>query len=209
MVISFKESLTERTSNPLVSSYIFFILAMNWKILVILLFGEGDISDRMRLIETHSYHAAITLIVPLVLSILYVFLMPKISLYIQIFQEKTLTEQKQRKIDNELQLATARKKIIEETVSAEQVRNRIKLDLKEREAEIDEKIKNDEHQRKYDLLNHEHNIEIRRVELERDEYESRNQNLIKETKTLKSEISRLIKDNNNLNLTISKFNKQI
>lgn len=207
LIISFRESTIERVRNPLLSSYLFFLIAINWRVPVILLFGEGNITERMRLIDTYSYTLFYTLTIPLVLAILYVLLMPWITLLIQNHQEKPLIEQKKRKIEQELEMATDRKKIIEETVSSEMIRSRVKLDMKEREIELDKAQKDDEHKRKVELIMKEYELNIRKVEMERDEFAYKIQNLNNEIQNLKSENSTLIKETNSLSQTIIRLKK--
>ncbi|HHG8599742.1 hypothetical protein [Morganella morganii] len=76
------ETMIERVKNPIVGSFIFSWLFFNWKIILILLFSDKEIDDKINSISALiSYES---FIFPLVFAFLYSWLLPAFSLGIDI-----------------------------------------------------------------------------------------------------------------------------
>ncbi|REL20499.1 hypothetical protein DYH52_02650 [Morganella morganii] len=76
------ETMIERVKNPIVGSFIFSWLFFNWKVILILLFGDKEIDDKINSISALISYKSF--LFPLVFAFLYSWLLPAFSLGIDI-----------------------------------------------------------------------------------------------------------------------------
>ncbi|WP_060873834.1 hypothetical protein [Myroides odoratus] len=72
----------ERLKNPFVGSFIISFIAFNWKPILIVIFSNIPIEDRVSYVSNNYSDVAYLLVLPLLLSLFYVLFLPKIMCWI-------------------------------------------------------------------------------------------------------------------------------
>lgn len=76
LVISFFETSKERLKNPAISAFILSWLAINWRIVLILVFSDTSIEERIDLIEECYFDQIFNLWAPLGFALFYLLILP-------------------------------------------------------------------------------------------------------------------------------------
>lgn len=138
IINSFKAHLYERTSSPLIGSFIFYWVVCNYKLVIVLLDGDLKANEKFELIKTlypqniwtpwegFDIHYSALLgngfLIPLVISLIYIFAIPKPAKFIYKFWkqgQKEILDIKQR-IDDETPLTKEQsKKIRQDMINLE------------------------------------------------------------------------------------------
>lgn len=78
--------MVERVKSPIVGTFIFAWFFYNWKIILILLFGKGDVENKIDIIS--SYVTAKSFYYPFSFAVLYCILIPIVTLFIDVLLRK-------------------------------------------------------------------------------------------------------------------------
>jgi hypothetical protein len=132
IINSFKAHLYERTASPLIGSFIFYWLICNYKLIVILLTGDLKVEEKFDLIKTIYPQDTLTLwpgfeihyytllgnglLIPLLITLIYIFLLPIPSKYIYEYwknKQKEIQKIKQ-KIEDDTPLTNKQSKEIKQ-----------------------------------------------------------------------------------------------
>ena len=76
MVVSVFETSKDRLKNPIIGAFVLSWLAINWRIVMILLFSSEKIEDKINYIETHYFYINYNLWIPLGFAIFYILALP-------------------------------------------------------------------------------------------------------------------------------------
>jgi|GEM_PF-1922202 len=95
LIKDFLNSSKERVKNPLSGSFLWSFIIFNWRPFLFLIFSDVSIENKIIIIN-HEYCSFWSLVVPLIFSILYTLLMPKITLFI----DEILAETKVNKVNH-------------------------------------------------------------------------------------------------------------
>ncbi len=134
IINSFKAHLYDRTSSPLVGSFIFYWLVCNYKFVMVIFDGDLKVIEKFEVIKTLYPQDVFTLwtgfkinyytllgnglLIPLIISLIYIFLVPYPSKYIYEFwknKQKEIHDIKQ-KIDDETPLTKEQSKKIRQDI---------------------------------------------------------------------------------------------
>lgn len=122
IINSFKANLYERTSSPLVGSFIFYWVLCNYKFILVILDGDLKVLDKFKIIDASIYpqfidKVFIGLVYPLILTLIYIFIIPYFTKFVYKYshqKQKELKEIKQ-KIDEATPMSKEQsKKILED-----------------------------------------------------------------------------------------------
>ncbi len=70
------DSYKERLKNPLLSSFLFSWLIVNWKVVLVIVFSEISVLDRIRVVDSEYSEMKYLLWLPICASMFYVILLP-------------------------------------------------------------------------------------------------------------------------------------
>lgn len=156
IINSFKAHLYDRTSNPLVGSFIFYWLICNYKLVIVLLDGDLKANEKFDLIDTlypTFIESGLTgFLLPLVLTLAYIYIVPYPAKKIYEFwksNQKEIQEIKQ-KIDDETPLTKEQsRKIRQDMINLEmeyenllKQKNEDNRKFKEANKQIEKLVKN-------------------------------------------------------------------
>lgn len=153
IINSFKAHLYERTSSPLIGSFLFYWFICNYKLVMVILDGDMKLNDKFKLIKTlypqniwtpwegfdihYSTLLGNGLLMPLLITLAYIFIIPYPAKFVYSFwknKQKEIQEIKQ-KIDDETPLTKEQsKKIREDFKTLESLYYENLLNSKETEA---------------------------------------------------------------------------
>ena len=77
-----KKALIERISSPLLGSFGLAFIVLNWRSVLLVLFGSGTMDERIKLIDSQYASWWLGVAYPILFAVVYVFLFPYISLWI-------------------------------------------------------------------------------------------------------------------------------
>lgn len=145
-----KDMITERLKYPIINLYIFFLLMLNWDILIILFFYEGTALNRIKEIQNLNKQFIVfwvinlRVILPLLFAVVSCFIYPYLSYLI----EKKLSKTNKSRIDNHFDLkdktADRERQVIDKrngNRSIEELNNQITILSNDKEKLLDENIK--------------------------------------------------------------------
>ncbi|KAF2518269.1 hypothetical protein E0W68_09600 [Flavobacterium salilacus subsp. salilacus] len=153
------ETSRDRIKTPITGSFALAFLLWNWRPLLILLFSDSSIEDKIKHIDK-NYCTTWALLVPLMIALFYITLVPYIMVYLEFFTKRAIKVRKMHKaeltisdLDNNIEFA---KKQFE----LEQAKNGYKeistLNNRIANLELDLKIQNDQHKKQINTLNDQH-----------------------------------------------------
>ncbi|MGS4345078.1 hypothetical protein ACKUSY_05600 [Myroides odoratus] len=114
----------ERLKNPFVGSFIISFIAFNWKPILIVIFSNIPIEDRVSYVSNNYSDVAYLLVLPLLLSLFYVLFLPKIMCWIdentfESFKKRNKHLYSSKEIDIQGQISIAEKEVELENKKAE------------------------------------------------------------------------------------------
>ncbi|HCR3553070.1 TPA: hypothetical protein ON622_003026, partial [Morganella morganii] len=111
------ETMIERVKNPIVGSFIFSWLFFNWKVILILLFSDKEIDDKINSISVLISYKSF--LFPLVFAFLYSVLLPAFSLCIDILLKPIFRKVVNIRTDREVDEYESRQKTGRKRADAE------------------------------------------------------------------------------------------
>lgn len=118
----------ERLKNPFIGTFILSFIALNWKSFSILLFSDKKIEDRINYITSNYSCVENLLIYPLLISILYIVLLPYLMWLFESITFKSYKERNQNLYKNKLIDLNGKKSIAQSEIELEN----LKADYKEK-----------------------------------------------------------------------------
>lgn len=95
LLIEIIESLRERLKNPIIGAFIFSWLAINWRIVLVLLYSNQTIEERIGIIEESYLNIYFNLLIPIGVATFYLGVVPYISLGFDILSNKAFKRRKE------------------------------------------------------------------------------------------------------------------
>ncbi|MEQ8925977.1 MAG: hypothetical protein RLO81_09215 [Fulvivirga sp.] len=128
------ESSRERIKNPFIGSFIFAWIAFNWKAIIIILFSDIVVIERIVLITKDYSSLTQTLLLPLGFAAFYVGILPYIMWLFDWISKKSWRGRKQNLLEQQVFEIQSKQKIAEEESTLENIRARYrdKADLNKR-----------------------------------------------------------------------------
>ena len=138
---SIKSHLDERMSNPVLGTFAFSWIVINWKVFLILFFSDKKIEEKISYIESDLSSWTSMLWSPLGFTIVYLFLLPWALLGIQLFQEKANGQRKFHKLTADTKYLSQKIDFVKAESTLEEVKLehelRKELERKTRELELE------------------------------------------------------------------------
>ncbi len=189
-----QQSGYERLRNVLLGSYIIFWTTFNWRVPLILFWGDSTIEQRFDLMRVHAHHLVVAFGVPALLAGLYSLGMPWLLLFIDRKRELPVYTAKREKLERESKLTASRVKLIQLDIEKEQKRERMKLEFERERKDFE-----------FEFRERELQVEVRRKQAEFDE---ENRNLRSENMRLKGELNRVEAKCDDLKTQVSKLESE-
>lgn len=159
LIPSFKKSIDDRLSNPILGTFGVAWIFINWRILYLLLFSDKITEDKITFIETNYSDWKLLVLFPLLFTTVYLVVFPWILLGIQILQEKANGQRKNHKLEADTNYAKLRVSLVEAESKIESIKLRYTLE--------DEMLKKrNEMELERDKARHDFDIERERRRLE-------------------------------------------
>lgn len=140
LLSSFFKTSEERIKNPLIGTFILAFIAYNWKAILILIFSNKSIEEKITLITTSYSSIGNILIYPILISIFYILILPYIMWFFDFITFKAIKGRNVNLYKNKLFDIEGKKNIASEEIELEN----LKADYKEK-SDLNKKVKNLEH----------------------------------------------------------------
>ena len=119
---NFLESSRERLKNPIVGSFIISFILLNWKPILILLTSPLYINENITIIEDKHTGLKYNLILPLVISIIYIIVLPYLTWLFEALSYKAIIGRKKNAISQQLIDIINKQKIAQEESKLEYIK---------------------------------------------------------------------------------------
>ncbi|WP_347068625.1 hypothetical protein [Flavobacterium sp. WV_118_3] len=128
LIPSFKKSIDERLSNPIIGTFTVAWLVCNWKIIFIILFSDKKIEEKIKYIELNYSNSDSLILFPLLFSFVYLLIFPWLLLGIQILQYRANGERKSNQLKTDTEYTTKKIALIDAELRVESLKLKYSLD---------------------------------------------------------------------------------
>ena len=130
------KSSEERLKNPFIGTFILSFIAINWKPIMVVLFSDQKIEDRINYVIENFNHLPQILFIPLAIAIFYIGILPYIMMIFDKITFYALSQRNESLYKNKLLDITGKKSVATSEIELEN----LKSDFKEK-SDLNKKIK--------------------------------------------------------------------